>query len=297
MKEDIDYGTIPGTNKPTLLKPGAEKVCALFQLAPVVHIIDQSTPDTIRFQVKLELVSPSGVMCGEGVGAASSAETKYQWRASLCDEEFMATPEDRRRIAFKKGKQGSTYKVAQVRTEPEDTANTILKMAKKRALIDAVLTVTACSDVFAQDLDDPDAPHDDGGGDPQPQQQRPTQSSTPSTARSTGQQRSQAAAQRAKPANPVSEAQVRRFHAIASNAGKKDNEVKAYLFQKYGSEHASDLSRDVYDAACDWAGSKTAPAATQAAATPRAYSDPTTPEPDDYNDEDLLEPNGDRTQF
>ena len=32
--------------------------------------------------------------------------------------------------------------------------NTVLKMAKKRALVDAVLTATAASDIFTQDLED-----------------------------------------------------------------------------------------------------------------------------------------------
>ena len=32
MKPGIDFGTIPGTQKPTLLKPGAEKLCTLFGL-------------------------------------------------------------------------------------------------------------------------------------------------------------------------------------------------------------------------------------------------------------------------
>ena len=32
MKKDQDYGEIPGTNsKPTLLKPGGEKLCMLFR--------------------------------------------------------------------------------------------------------------------------------------------------------------------------------------------------------------------------------------------------------------------------
>jgi hypothetical protein len=34
MQRDKDYGVIPGTNKPTLLKPGAEKLCTLFGLRP-----------------------------------------------------------------------------------------------------------------------------------------------------------------------------------------------------------------------------------------------------------------------
>ena len=37
---------------------------------------------------------------------------------------------------------------------PADHYNTVLKMAKKRALVDAVLTTTAASDIFTQDLDD-----------------------------------------------------------------------------------------------------------------------------------------------
>jgi hypothetical protein len=37
---------------------------------------------------------------------------------------------------------------------PADVANTILKMAKKRAQIDMTLTATAASDVFEQDLED-----------------------------------------------------------------------------------------------------------------------------------------------
>ena len=35
-----------------------------------------------------------------------------------------------------------------------DTYNTVLKMAKKRALVDATLTATAASDIFTQDLED-----------------------------------------------------------------------------------------------------------------------------------------------
>ena len=34
MVKDQDFGEIPGTNKPTLLKPGAEKLCNFFGLEP-----------------------------------------------------------------------------------------------------------------------------------------------------------------------------------------------------------------------------------------------------------------------
>jgi hypothetical protein len=39
MQRDIDYGIIPGTNKPSLLKPGAEKLCRLFNLRPHFELI------------------------------------------------------------------------------------------------------------------------------------------------------------------------------------------------------------------------------------------------------------------
>jgi hypothetical protein len=49
---------------------------------------------------------------------------------------------------------GRTEKKKQVRTNPADVANTILKMAKKRAQVDAVITATAASDIFTQDIED-----------------------------------------------------------------------------------------------------------------------------------------------
>jgi hypothetical protein len=59
-----------------------------------------------------------------------------------------------RRIKFKKQYQGPVAQIQQIRVSPSDMANTILKMAKKRALIDAVLTATGASDIFSQDIED-----------------------------------------------------------------------------------------------------------------------------------------------
>src|SRR5579864_8027152 len=39
MKPDVDFGVIPGTQKPTLLKPGAEKLCTLFGLTTRFQLI------------------------------------------------------------------------------------------------------------------------------------------------------------------------------------------------------------------------------------------------------------------
>ena len=120
MKDGIDYGVITGCGpKPTLLKPGAEKLLMMFQVAPKVTVTDLSTPpDVYRYRVLVSLISQAGVYLGDGIGAASSLEKKW------------------------------------TRPNPADIDNTVLKMAKKRALVDAVLTVLGASDIFTQDIED-----------------------------------------------------------------------------------------------------------------------------------------------
>lgn len=154
MKKDTHFGIIPGTQTPSLYKPGAEKIMATFRLSADPEITDMSDDDQIRYQVKVRLVSPSGVFVGAGIGECSSNEEKYKWRRAVCQEEFDETDVSRRREKWCKGWNNPNYKQQQIRTEPADLANTILKMAKKRALIDAVLTATAASDCFTQDIED-----------------------------------------------------------------------------------------------------------------------------------------------
>ena len=154
MKEMVHYGKIPGTNQQSLLKPGAEKIAATFRLAPDYSVDDLSTPDEARYRVTCKLISPSGVFVGSGLGEASTSEQKYKWRGAVCQEEYDATDESRRRIKYGRKQGGGHYTQQQVRQDPADLANTVLKMAAKRALVAAVLTATAASDLFAQDLED-----------------------------------------------------------------------------------------------------------------------------------------------
>jgi len=157
MINGTHYGTISGCgNKPVLLKPGAEKILATFMLATEFEIEDISTADNKYYRIITKLIHQgSGVYMGSGIGECSSLENKYAWRAAVCDEEFNDTPENMRRVHWKKGYQGSkATKISQVRQDMHTLANTILKMAKKRSLIDAVMNVTACSDIFDQDVDE-----------------------------------------------------------------------------------------------------------------------------------------------
>jgi len=162
LKKDVDYGQIPGMSKdtpPSLFKPGSEQILAMFQMAVEPIVEDLSSDDCYRFRVQVRITNAvTRQFLGAGIGECSSNETKYKWRKTWIQEEFDTTPEDRRRIKFSRYKSnGGAWvdkKEMQVRQEPADLANTILKMAKKRAQIDATLTVTGASSMFSQDLED-----------------------------------------------------------------------------------------------------------------------------------------------
>lgn len=155
--KNVHFGTIPGTMKPTLYKPGAEKILVTFRLNAKLEaadghslIEDLGKADERRYRVSVRVVHQvTGYEIGWGVGECSSDEEKYKWKKAYKDD-FEATPEDRRRLKYYEAGKPTM----QIRTNPADVANTVLKMAKKRALVDATLTCTAASDVFDQDLED-----------------------------------------------------------------------------------------------------------------------------------------------
>ena len=118
--EGHDYGVIPNTDKPTLYKPGAEKILMLLGLRSEFDIVD-STRDFekgfFEYQIRCRLLHGDMIIT-EGLGAANTREARYR-----------------------KG-------------DPYTLDNTVLKMAKKRALVDAALLVGSLSDIFTQDIED-----------------------------------------------------------------------------------------------------------------------------------------------
>ena len=250
MNPNQDYGKIPGAgDRNTLLKPGAEKLLSLFHLAVDPQVEDLSTPDTIRYRIRT-IVTSNGVFIGAGVGEASSAESKYQWRAAVCEEEFNETPTDRRRVKWKKG----SYSVKQVRADMEDIGNTVLKMAKKRSMVDAVLTCTAASDIFAQDLEDLattdfdpavlDAVYDeDAPPVAQPPRQEAIQRKQPQQQSGPAQQPS---------GRRISEAQSKLFYGRSMGAGRTKEDINEFL-TKRGYKRSEELLASEFEAALAWA--------------------------------------------
>lgn len=159
MKSGKDYGVIPGTgDKPTLLKPGAEKLCSLFGLYPIfepVTIITDFDKGLFYFQYRCTL-HRGGQPIASGLGSCNSREKKYRYR-NLTEKQASAEDKARAiRVEEKNGKYGS-YKVYVVENiEPFDLVNTLDKMAQKRALIAATLIAANASEFFTQDVEDMD---------------------------------------------------------------------------------------------------------------------------------------------
>ena len=65
------------------------------------------------------------------------------------------------------------------------------------------------------------------------------------------------ASQDAKPAL-ISEAQRKRFYAIAKASGKSDGEIKSFLREHIGSESTGDIQKGVYEYLCNEVGKQAA---------------------------------------
>lgn len=81
MTDGEHYGVIPGTKKPTLLKPGAEKLCLLFRLDPQYEVTNRQEGDHLTVESRCVLWHiPTGNRMGSGMGSCSTKESKYAFR-------------------------------------------------------------------------------------------------------------------------------------------------------------------------------------------------------------------------
>lgn len=170
----VHYGTVPGTDKPSLYKAGAEKLCLVFRLAPEYDIVEKEhNGDHLTITSKCTLTHiPTGQKFGSALGSCSTMETKYAYRkgSRVCPEcSSTAIIKGKAEygggwLCYKpKGGCGAKFpdgdksiekqEVGRIANEDKaDQYNTVLKMSNKRALLAAVLNATAASDIFSQDL-------------------------------------------------------------------------------------------------------------------------------------------------
>lgn len=186
LRQNHDYGIVPGTDKPTLLKPGAEKILMMMGLRSEFEIVD-STRDFekgfFQYQVRCKLYK-NDLLITEGLGACNTKERKY------------------------------------IKQDPYTLDNTVLKMAKKRALVDATLLVASLSDIFTQDLEDMDLE---------------------------GQQVSKRQKVYTDQDGTISKAQARRMFALA----KGDQSIVRDVLDTFGYRNSTDVKKIEYDKICE----------------------------------------------
>jgi len=180
LREDVDYGKVPGADKPCLLKPGAEKMASLFGLSPTfqdVQVVEDWTGKDhdgepfFYYRIRCTLYMGERIIAAVD-GSCNSWEQKYRYRKGdrVCPKcgsatIFRSKNKPEWYCWTKKGGCGATFRhddrtitdqeVGQVKNpNVADQVNTILKMAEKRALVAAVLIATNTSDYFTQDVED-----------------------------------------------------------------------------------------------------------------------------------------------
>lgn len=192
LKRDVDFGVIPGTKSPSLYKSGAEKVCmayGLLQHYTTESKIEQYDKNScfFYFLVKCELVKIANdgkeYVFTTGYGAANTAERRNGRSANS-----------------------------------PDAINSCVKMAQKRALVAAALSISGLSDMFTQDMEDEAFMN----------KARDTILSDDA---------------------PITNAQLTRLFAIAGKNGFNKNEVKQRITDA-GFKSAKDITQKDYEKVC-----------------------------------------------
>ena len=193
LKRDVDFGVIPKTKQPSLYKAGAEKIAMAYGLMQHFSIeskIEEGGKDpTFYYLMKCELVKVAQngqeYVFSTGYGSANSREKRNGFNS------------------------------------PYDAANGTLKMAQKRALTAAALSISGLSDAFTQDMENEDFMAN-----------------------------AQKLVDTDKPDSPVSTAQIKRLYAIGGEAGLNAAEVKQILAANGYTSTKQILQKD-YDKICD----------------------------------------------
>ena len=130
---DGDYGVIPGTEKPTLFKAGAEKLCELYGYAPIIADVQEYADNEsghYRVVVRVALIhKSSGVKIAEGIGECNTRESRYFYRW-VWERDVAAAGLDKSKLKQKSGVKNNRP-WTMYRMENEDLFslwNTILKM-------------------------------------------------------------------------------------------------------------------------------------------------------------------------
>jgi hypothetical protein len=177
MRKDQHYGIIPGCGKkPTLLKPGAEILLKIFNIATIFtnETIDLGGGHRECICTCKAVHIPTGRVISQDLGSCSTMEDKYRYRTQQrtcpqCGAETIGKSKEEYGGGYfcnaKNGGCGAKFAKGDPAIENQEvgkvenpdianTYNTVLKMAVKRAKVAAALSCTCASDIFIQDVED-----------------------------------------------------------------------------------------------------------------------------------------------
>lgn len=189
LEQGTDYDTIPGTQKPTLLQPGAQKLLLAFGLRADVDDLLETWQDDpgeghleVRVKVAVRTVD-SDRLVATCIASCSTRETRYAFRKGEPIPTGRPVPpqywdyakgDARKGIAanldkaaellggkgFRAAKVDGLWQIVQLSDETvenenlADTYNTVRKMAQKRGIVGGAIQATGTSQFFTQDLED-----------------------------------------------------------------------------------------------------------------------------------------------
>ena len=152
LQDGTDYSVIPGTQKPTLLKPGAEKLLMAAGLGFTIERIPEPGTDA-----RQGVTYRTTIRRGDDIVAQCDGYAGY-------DEDRFYQASAQRRIEAERRERSNAAKYQRAVNSkkwedlPEEDYrapwNSVMKMAEKRSLVGAVLNALAASGLFTQDLED-----------------------------------------------------------------------------------------------------------------------------------------------
>ncbi len=172
LKPGRDYGVVPGTEKPSLLKPGGERITAAMGCYPRYRIIEKEIDhDRENHYEKVKWVTvgkekPANweQLKAAGVGRNRKYDDGWVWQEKQVEPgvsnglyRYVVDCELVHRgsgIVIGHGIGSCSTMESKYIDRPRDLENTVLKMAEKRAFIAAVLNTFGLSDQFTQDIED-----------------------------------------------------------------------------------------------------------------------------------------------
>lgn len=164
MSEGTDYGIIPGTQKQSLWKPGAEKLLRLFGMSASFELLKEVEDfDKPFFYYKYRCTLThvqSGMVVGNAERSCNSHEKKYRF---IKKPEKWATDEEKSRaIRKEKNKKFNSYDLVLEKTPAEaaDDVNTVQAMAQKRAMVAVTSQALSATEIFGEETADVDGQYE-----------------------------------------------------------------------------------------------------------------------------------------